>query len=176
VRRSTSTCVKPSHREPSPQPRHLSCRSFTKSSVSVLRKKPEEVSGPLKPVRIDRDVSGFVYAALMNIDVNAAGLFAQVIPALLVFVALEDRLSPALIPRDAVRRRLSSWREAAVVLNLISLGLSLAIVVTRSENIVFSFVIGGSVAFLLIVLALLMAGMFAREEEPVEQCIERPKP
>lgn len=61
------------------------------------------------------------------------------------------------------------------MLNLLSLGLSLAIVVTRSENIVFSLVIVGSVAFLLVVLALLLAGMFGREEEPIEQFTEKAK-
>lgn len=105
----------------------------------------------------------------MTIDVSAAGLLAQVIPALLVFLALEDRLSPAHIPGRTWRHRLIRWREAAVVLNLISLGLSLAIVVTRTENVVFSIVIAFSVAFLLVVLALLFAGMFGREEEPVDQ-------
>lgn len=53
--------------------------------------------------------------------------------------------------------------------NLISLGLSLAIVVTRNEKVVFKIVIALSVAFLLVVLALLFAGRFGREEEPVEQ-------
>lgn len=108
----------------------------------------------------------------MTIDVNAAGLLAQVIPALLVFLALEDRLSPAHIPGRKWRQRLSKWREAAVVLNLISLGLSLAIVVTRSENVLFGIVIVISVAFLLFVLALLFAGMFGREDEPADQAIE----
>lgn len=108
----------------------------------------------------------------MTIDVNAAGLLAQVIPALLVFLALEDRLSPSHIPVRKWRHRLTRWREAAVVLNLISLGLSLAIVLTRSENIVFSLVITISMAFLLVVLALLFAGMFGREEEPVEQAMQ----
>ena len=103
---------------------------------------------------------------------NAAALLAQVIPALLVFLALEDRLSPTHIPGRKWRRRLARWREAAVVLNLVSLGLSLAIVVTRSENVVLSIVIVISVSFLLVVLALLFAGMFGREEEPVEQAME----
>ncbi|MET1156019.1 hypothetical protein [Arthrobacter sp.] len=105
----------------------------------------------------------------MTIDVNAAGLLAQVIPALLVFLALEDRLSPAHIPGRKWRQRLLRWRETAVVLNLVALGLSLAIVVTRSENVIFSFIVAGSVAFLLVVLALLFAGMFGREDDPVTQ-------
>lgn len=103
---------------------------------------------------------------------NAAGLLAQVIPALLVFLALEDRLSPAHIPGRKWRHRLTRWREAAVVLNLIALGLNLAIVVTRSENVIFTVIIAISVAFLLVVLALLFAGMFGREEEPVEQTVD----
>ncbi|MFF1382799.1 hypothetical protein ACFVWT_04460 [Arthrobacter sp. NPDC058288] len=108
----------------------------------------------------------------MTIDVNAAGLLAQVIPALLVFLALEDRLSPARIPGRKWRHRLMRWREAAVVLNLLALGLCLGIVVTKSENIVLSFVIAASVAFLLVVLALLFAGMFGREDEPVTPKVE----
>jgi hypothetical protein len=101
----------------------------------------------------------------MTIDVNAAGLLAQVIPALLVFLALEDRLSPAHIPGKVWRQRLKRWRETAVVLNLLSLGFCLAIVVTQTGNLIFSIIITISVAFLLIVLALLFAGMFGREEE-----------
>lgn len=107
----------------------------------------------------------------MTIDVNAAGLLAQVIPALLVFLALEDRLSPAHISAKVWRQRLKSWRETAVILSLLSLGFSLAIVVTRTENLIFTVVITISVAFLLLVLVLLFAGMFGREEEPVEQAL-----
>lgn len=103
----------------------------------------------------------------MTIDVNAAGLLAQVIPALLVFLALEDRLSPAKIPRRKWRRRLMRWREAAVVLNLLALGLCLCIVVTQLENVVVDVVIAASVIFLLLVLGLLFAGMFGREDESI---------
>ena len=58
----------------------------------------------------------------MTIDASAAGLLAEVIPALLVFLALEDRLSPSNIPRRKWRRRLTRWREAAVVANLVAAG------------------------------------------------------
>ncbi|QDG87142.1 hypothetical protein [Pseudarthrobacter sp. NIBRBAC000502770] len=105
----------------------------------------------------------------MTIDVNAAGLLAQVIPALLVFLALEDRLSPVLIPRPKVRQWVRKWRETAVVLNLFSLGCCLAIVVLRTELGFLSPFIAFSVLLLLVVLVLLFAGMFAREDEPVEQ-------
>lgn len=101
----------------------------------------------------------------MTIDVNAAGLLAQVIPALLVFLALEDRLSPSHIPGQKMRRRLMRWRESAVVLNLFALAMCLSIVITKAEIPALSFFIAGSVAFLLIVLTLLFAGMFGREEE-----------
>lgn len=102
----------------------------------------------------------------MTIDVNAAALLAQVIPALLVFLALEDRLSPDKIPGRKWRRRLMRWRESAVVVNLLALGFCLGIVVTKGENVVISLFIAASVAFLLVVLALLFAGMFGREDEP----------
>ncbi|QDG88079.1 hypothetical protein [Pseudarthrobacter sp. NIBRBAC000502770] len=105
----------------------------------------------------------------MTIDLNAAGLLAQVIPALLVFLALEDRLSPVHIPRPKVRQWLRKWREAAVVLNLVSLFLCLATVVTRTEFELFGIFISFSMIFLLAVLVLLFAGMFAREDEPVPQ-------
>jgi len=108
----------------------------------------------------------------MTIDVNAAGLLAQVIPALLVFLALEDRLSPAHIPGKKWRQRLKRWRENTVVLNLIALALCLGIVVTKGENIFVSLFIDLSVAFLLIVLALLFAGMFGREDEPVTKPVK----
>lgn len=108
----------------------------------------------------------------MTIDVNAAGLLAQVIPALLVFLALEDRLSPVHIPGPKMRQRIRKWREAAVVLNLVSLACCLAIVVTRAELSFLSIFIAFSVLFLLVVLALLFAGMFAREEEPAEDAVK----
>ena len=100
----------------------------------------------------------------MKIDVSAAGLLAEVIPALLVFLALEDRLSPSNIPRRKWRRRLSRWREAAVVANLLALTGCLAIVVTRVENTLLSWFIAASVAYLVGVLSLLFAGMFRKEE------------
>lgn len=104
----------------------------------------------------------------MIIDVNAAGLLAQVIPALLVFLALEDRLSPSHIPGHKWRQRLKRWREAAVVLNLCALAMCLSIVLTRAEIPALSIFIAGSVAFLLVVLTLLFAGMFGREDEMPE--------
>lgn len=105
----------------------------------------------------------------MTIDENAAGLLAQVIPALLVFLALEDRLSPVHIPRKELRQRLKQWREAAVVFNLLSLSFCLAVVVTKIDVLALNLFISGSVVFLLIVLMLLFAGMFGREDEDVEQ-------
>jgi hypothetical protein len=108
----------------------------------------------------------------MTIDVNAAGLLAQVIPALLVFLALEDRLSPALIPSQKWRQRLTRWREFAVVANLISLALCLVIVVTKVENFVMSLLIAADVAFLLVVLVLLLAGMFVRDDETVTPVVD----
>ncbi|RAM39232.1 hypothetical protein [Arthrobacter globiformis] len=100
----------------------------------------------------------------MTIDVSTAGLLAEVIPALLVFLALEDRLSPSNIPRRKWRRRLTRWREAAVVANLFALALCLAIVVTKAEYFLVSWFIAASVAYLVGVLALLFAGMFRTEE------------
>ncbi|UKA59185.1 hypothetical protein [Arthrobacter sp. FW306-2-2C-D06B] len=108
----------------------------------------------------------------MTIDVNAAGVLAQVIPALLVFLALEDRLSPALIPGQKWRTRLMRWREFAVVANLLSLALCLVIVVTKVENFVISLVIAASVAFLLVVLTMLFAGMFGRDDERVSPAVD----
>ncbi|MFF2029535.1 hypothetical protein [Arthrobacter sp. NPDC058192] len=103
----------------------------------------------------------------MTIDVSSAGLLAQVIPALLVFLALEDRLSPAKISARKWRRRLMQWREAAVIANLLALAFCLGIVVTKIEDFVISLFIAASVALLLVVLALLFAGMFGREDERI---------
>lgn len=107
----------------------------------------------------------------MNIDNDAAALLAQVIPALLVFLALEDRLMPSKIPSLKWRARLTRWREGAVVMNLLALGFCLAFVVTDLEktwigNGLAPF-IALSVAFLLVVLAFLFAGMFLSEDESV---------
>lgn len=100
----------------------------------------------------------------MFIDKDAAGLLAQVIPALLVILALEERLSPSKITGRKWRRRLRGWREFAVIWNLVSLGLCLFIAVTGREDIVTSWVIAVGMVFLLVVLVALFAGMFGREE------------
>lgn len=104
------------------------------------------------------------YAPSMTFDPTAAGLFAQVIPALLVILALEERLSPGKIPRRKWRRRLTGWRESAVVLNILSLGMCLIVVVFRFENDFIGVVVLASALYLLGVLALLLAGMFGRED------------
>lgn len=101
----------------------------------------------------------------MTFDASAAGLFAQVIPALLVILALEDRLSPAKIPRRKWRRRLSGWRESAVSANLASLGTCLVAVIFHIENAIVGLFVLASVLYLLGVLAFLLAGMFGREED-----------
>lgn len=108
----------------------------------------------------------------MTIDVNAAGLLAQVIPALLVFLALEDRLSPAHIPGEKWRKRLKRWREFAIVANLLSLALCLWIVVTKVEDFGISLVVAASMVFLLVVLAMLFAGMFGREDETITPAVD----
>ncbi|QCB97136.1 hypothetical protein E5206_09490 [Arthrobacter sp. PAMC25564] len=101
----------------------------------------------------------------MTIDVNAAGLLAQVIPTLLVILALEDRLSPSKISRDKWRRGLTVWRERIVAWNLVGLALCLAIVVTQLDNFLVNLFILAGVLLLLGVLFVLFAGMFGREEE-----------
>ncbi|MGF9663201.1 hypothetical protein AAIH25_15190 [Arthrobacter crystallopoietes] len=105
----------------------------------------------------------------MLIDKDSAGLFAQVIPALLVILALEDRLSPSKIVRRKWRRRLRGWRELGVIWNLVSLGLCLFIAVTGTKAVVTTWVITAGVAFLLIVLMALFAGMFGREDDEAVQ-------
>jgi hypothetical protein len=104
----------------------------------------------------------------MTIDNDAAALLAQVIPALLVFLALEDRLSPSKIANQEWRQRLTKWREGAVVMNLVALALCLLIVVTDVEEsavaVGLNAFIAMSVVALLAVLALLFAGMFVSED------------
>lgn len=100
----------------------------------------------------------------MTFDTSAAGLFAQVIPALLVILALEERLSPVKIPRRKWRRRLTGWRETAVVLNILSLAICLITVVFGFENDFLGVVVLASVLYLLGVLTLLLAGMLGRED------------
>lgn len=108
----------------------------------------------------------------MTIDNDAAGLFAQVIPALLVFLALEDRLAPRHIPNPKWRGRMAKWREAAVVMNLAALGWSLAIVITPVEDSwigpLAGIQIALSVLLLLLVLTFLFANMFLNEESQPE--------
>lgn len=108
----------------------------------------------------------------MTIDNEAAGLFAQVIPALLVFLALEDRLMPKNIPNVKLRGRLAKFREVAVVMNLAALGFSLAIVVTPVENSWIGAAMATQIVFsvlvLLVVLTFMFAGMFLHEESQLE--------
>lgn len=108
----------------------------------------------------------------MTIDNDAAGLLAQVIPALLVFLALEDRLMPSRVPNRAVRRHLSKWREGAVGMNLLALAMCLLIVVTDVEKspvvTMLNSFIAISVLALLVVLAMLLIAMFALEDTTLE--------
>lgn len=111
----------------------------------------------------------------MTIDNDAAGLLAQVIPALLVFLALEDRLMPSKVPNPAARKPLSKWREGAVGMNLLALALCLLIVVTDAEETPFAFAlnlyIAASVVALLGVLAVLLIAMFAAEDVALEEAV-----
>lgn len=100
----------------------------------------------------------------IEIDVNAAGLLAQVIPALLIFVALEERLSPARIPSLKWRRRLKQATEMSVGAGIVSLMLCLWVVITKAPNLFTTVFVGISMLFLLANLFLLFAGMFGRED------------
>lgn len=108
----------------------------------------------------------------MTIDNDAASLLAQVIPALLVFLALEDRLMPSKVPNPAIRGRLGKLREGAVAMNLLALAMCLLIVVTDVEGTpaaaTINLFIAISVVALLVVLALLLIGMFAAEDAALE--------
>ncbi|WP_455833569.1 hypothetical protein [Pseudarthrobacter siccitolerans] len=100
----------------------------------------------------------------IEIDVNAAGLLAQVIPALLIFVALEDRLRPARIPSIRWRLWLKQTTEMSVGSGIVSLSLCLWVVIAKAPNLFTTVFVGLSVLFLLANLFVLFAGMFGREE------------
>jgi len=108
--------------------------------------------------------AGMLRSMQLEIDVNAAGLLAQVIPALLIFVALEERLSPAKIQSSTWRRRLKQATEMSVATGLVSLLLCLWVVVAKAPNIFTTIFVCLSVSFLLANLFLLFAGMFGRED------------
>ncbi|MBT8163067.1 MULTISPECIES: hypothetical protein [Arthrobacter] len=99
----------------------------------------------------------------MTIDVNAAGLLAQVIPVLLVFLALEDRLRPRKVRSGNWRKWIASARELSVMLSLISLALCLWIAVMKVESSAVSWFVVLSMILLLFTLFVLFAGMFGRE-------------
>lgn len=111
----------------------------------------------------------------MTIDNDAASLLAQVIPALLVFLALEDRLMPSRVPNPALRKPLSKLREVAVAMNLLALFVCLWIVVTDVEESAISFALNGfiavSVVALLGVLTMLLIAMFAAEDVALEDAV-----
>jgi hypothetical protein len=98
------------------------------------------------------------------IDRDAASLLAQVVTALLILVALEDRLSPRNISRRKVRRRMGSLVEGCVAVNLVSIGMCLFIAVTEAENVFLTAVITLATLWLLLTVFLLFAAMFGRED------------
>ncbi|MDR7083589.1 hypothetical protein J2X01_002884 [Arthrobacter ginsengisoli] len=100
----------------------------------------------------------------LEIDVNAAGLLAQVIPVLLIFVALEDRLNPAKIQSTTWRHRLKQATELSVGAGIVSLLLCLWVVIAKAPNFFTTIFVGISMFFLLANLFLLFAGMFGRED------------
>lgn len=101
----------------------------------------------------------------MEIDMDAAGLLAQVIPAMLILVALEDRLSPSKIVRRKWRRRLQKWTEGVVGAGLASIALCLWVVVTDKPEVFITYFVAISTLLLLLVVFLLFAGMFGREDD-----------
>ncbi|MEV8149927.1 hypothetical protein AB0O52_17500 [Arthrobacter sp. NPDC080073] len=99
----------------------------------------------------------------MTIDATTAGLLAQVIPVLLVFLALEERLQPAKISSRRWRKRIGSARELSVMLSLVSLFMCLWVAVTKVESSLMSWFVGLSMILVLFTLFVLFAGMFGRE-------------
>lgn len=99
----------------------------------------------------------------MTIDAPTAGLLAQVIPVLLVFLALEDRLRPRKIGRSRRAQWIRTTRELSVVMSLISLFLCLWIVVTKAESGLMSFFVILTMILVLVTLFALFAIMFGRE-------------
>lgn len=85
----------------------------------------------------------------IEIDVNAAGLLAQVIPALLIFVALEDRLKPARISSVKWRLRLKQTTEMSVGSGIVSLFRCLWVVIAKAPNLFTTVFVGLSMLFLL---------------------------
>lgn len=106
-------------------------------------------------------------AQSMEIDKEAAGLLAQVIPALLILVALEDRLNPLKITRRKWRRRLQKWTELAVGAGLVSIVLCLWVVISDAPHVFITCFVAISMLLLLLVVFLLFAGMFGRENDDI---------
>jgi hypothetical protein len=101
----------------------------------------------------------------MEIDKDAAGLLAQVIPAMLILVALEDRLSPSKITRRKWRRRLQKWTQGVVGAGLVSIILCLWVVISDKPDVFITCFVAISTFLLLVVVFLLFAGMFGRDDD-----------
>lgn len=108
----------------------------------------------------------------IEVDVNAAGLLAQVIPALLILVALEDRLNPQKIASRRWRVWLRQSREASVGAGIFSLSLCIWVVLTKTPSDFTTWVVIVSTLLILVHLFVLFAGMFGREVESFEQSVE----
>ena len=98
---------------------------------------------------------------------DTAALMAQVIPALLIVVALEPRFRGEGME---ARSNLGRWmmrtgRETAAVAGLIALVLCLQVVFTGTPNIYATWVVIMSTAWLVMVLLGLFGVMFVSEDE-----------
>lgn len=106
----------------------------------------------------------------MELTPTNAALMAQVIPTLLVVVALEPRLRGPEKSKGKLSR-FGKWvtrqgRESAVVSSIVSVFLCLYVVFDDNSNAISTFFVIGSTAWLIIVLLLLFAVMFAFEDSP----------
>lgn len=108
--------------------------------------------------------AGMLRIMQIEVDVNAAGLLAQVIPALLILVALEERLSPEKITSSRWRDWLRQTREGSVAGGIFSLFLCLWVVVTKAPSAFTTWVVTLSTLLILVHLFLLFAGMFGRQD------------
>jgi hypothetical protein len=109
----------------------------------------------------------------MNIDRDSASLLAQVIIALLILIALEDRLSPKNIGRRKLRRKIGRLVEGCVAANVLSLGLCLFVAVTEIENTSISAVIAVCTIWLLAMVFVLLAAKFGHDDNASTSAIDR---
>ena len=113
---------------------------------------------------------GSFRVAAMEITTDTAALFAQIIPTLLIVVALEPKFrGEGMEPRTALARwMMRGGRQTAAVSSGVSILFCLYVVLADSPNGPITWFVYLSTGWLIIVMMALFAAMFVDEDERTE--------